>query len=354
MLKILNQLLQKAPSYIGTINNNEFILDGKKTLLESALSAGIEIPYNCRVGSCKKCLCYLKKGEIRSLVDLSYVLSKRELDDNCILACQAIPKSPLEVEVLSCAEEDFCIESVICSIDQVSESVFRIGLELEKEVGFQFGQYVNVMLPGKNIIRSYSVSWPSTGRRMVLDVALRSRGLMSSVLCDRKNMRRKLLVSKPHGSFGCSLVNDRPLMAIASGSGLGAVLGLVVQFLKRFPQQKVVLFHAVRSIAHSYDRFRLLQLGNGYEKFRHIVVTSRENVHKPGILPGRLTSYLRDWQFISELFETGLPEAKDCNLVLCGSESLIADCVQVYEDYGVVRNQIDCDVFTSPLAMAAK
>ena len=84
---------------------------GRKVILNSALSAGLGFPHNCRVGSCTQCKCKLKSGKVRELTDSSYVLSAEDLKAGMILACQSIPETDLEIEVELTSGGDRLVET---------------------------------------------------------------------------------------------------------------------------------------------------------------------------------------------------------------------------------------------------
>jgi ferredoxin len=53
------------------------------------LAAGLEAPYSCREGSCSACTCLVLEGEVKLLRNT--VLSREDLEDGYVLACQAVP-----------------------------------------------------------------------------------------------------------------------------------------------------------------------------------------------------------------------------------------------------------------------
>lgn len=77
----------------------EFAAEPGQTLLQAALAQGLPWPSRCRVGSCTTCRCRLIEGEVRELTDTSYVLSRRQLDERYILACQTQPLGPVRVQL---------------------------------------------------------------------------------------------------------------------------------------------------------------------------------------------------------------------------------------------------------------
>ncbi|MFT4940133.1 MAG: ferredoxin [Paraglaciecola sp.] len=82
------------------VNLQEHILRVAKgqTILDAALTAGIDYPHSCQVGSCSTCRCMLLSGRIRELTDFAYVLSEEEIEAGMILACQSSPQSDLIIK----------------------------------------------------------------------------------------------------------------------------------------------------------------------------------------------------------------------------------------------------------------
>ena len=69
------------------------------TILQAALAQGLPWPSRCRVGSCTTCRCRLLEGDVRALTDTSYVLSREQLDQRYVLACQSQPKGRVRVHL---------------------------------------------------------------------------------------------------------------------------------------------------------------------------------------------------------------------------------------------------------------
>lgn len=64
------------------------------SLLTSGLQAGIRLPHSCRNGTCRTCLCTLKEGKIRYLIDWPG-LTREEKQEGLILPCVAVAMSDL-------------------------------------------------------------------------------------------------------------------------------------------------------------------------------------------------------------------------------------------------------------------
>ncbi|MEZ4227527.1 MAG: iron-sulfur cluster-binding domain-containing protein, partial [Polyangiaceae bacterium] len=68
-----------------------------RTLLESALAAGAQMPYSCAMGGCGRCKVRLISGEM--VMDEPNCLSDDERQQGFVLGCVGRPLTPCEVEV---------------------------------------------------------------------------------------------------------------------------------------------------------------------------------------------------------------------------------------------------------------
>ncbi len=66
-----------------------------ETLLQAALTAGIDAPNSCTEGRCGTCMAWLRNGDVS--MTLTRGISKRNIDLDYILACQSQPSSPAPI-----------------------------------------------------------------------------------------------------------------------------------------------------------------------------------------------------------------------------------------------------------------
>jgi ferredoxin len=67
------------------------------TILRAAEGAGIDLPSSCRNGTCRACICRLRAGAVRYLVEWPG-LSFDEKREGYILPCVAVPVTDVTVE----------------------------------------------------------------------------------------------------------------------------------------------------------------------------------------------------------------------------------------------------------------
>lgn len=171
---MLKRWFSRRSTFRGVLEGKAFTLAAGETVLESALKAGVALSYNCQVGSCKSCLCRVVSGEVRSLVDLGYLLSAEEIAAGHVLACQCLPQSDLTL--MSAAVATSWAPAQIKQATPLSSRVWRITLSPEQAMPFLPGQFLQLCHQPGTDVRSYSVSWPSNAREIVVDVTLRKQG----------------------------------------------------------------------------------------------------------------------------------------------------------------------------------
>ncbi len=65
--------------------------DDFDNILDGALAAGADLPYACKGGVCSTCKCRLKEGTVK--MKKNYALEDKEVAQNYVLSCQAVPTS---------------------------------------------------------------------------------------------------------------------------------------------------------------------------------------------------------------------------------------------------------------------
>ena len=84
---------------VAVQNNAGTVIDSRadQTVLQAALSAGIDYPYTCATGNCAACISELRSGEVSMLAYGDGALSATQRGEGKILACRARPCSDIEV-----------------------------------------------------------------------------------------------------------------------------------------------------------------------------------------------------------------------------------------------------------------
>jgi len=68
-----------------------FEMSKDEVVLDVALLNGIDVPYSCQGGVCLTCMGKIEEGKADMIEN--QLLSEEEINDGCLLTCQAVPKS---------------------------------------------------------------------------------------------------------------------------------------------------------------------------------------------------------------------------------------------------------------------
>ena len=87
---------------IHLINSDEGIdatidVDESETILEAAESAGIDLPFSCRSGSCASCCAKVVKGEVEQS-EQNFLTDDQIADDKLALTCVCHLRSDCTIE----------------------------------------------------------------------------------------------------------------------------------------------------------------------------------------------------------------------------------------------------------------
>lgn len=334
---------KKKPPFVGQIGSTPCQLHRKNTILDSLLEQGLDVPYSCQVGACQKCLVKVAHGQARSLIDLSHCLTPSQIAQGYVLACQAVPQSDVHLDFLhKLSDTTNLLSARIEHIEPMNEYISRV--TLSSLCVAQVGQSVMLTIPGATDGRSYSIVSTSPGR-LAVDVARRESGFYSQWLSDNAHIHHDLNVSAAFGQFGASL-DDWPketdrCVAVAGGSALGMVLGVLEGRLRKYPKASVLLMHAVRYSSHCYDGRRLEAMKEKYPAFDYRVAVSRESSSSSATNGERVPAILHEMFRATEGDRLKGTE----RFLMCGSQSLVNACLDVLKMHTVKNHQWEIESF---------
>ena len=77
---------------IGGLTRRVAVAYDGEGILDTALRAGLDLPYACKGGVCCTCRARVLEGEVR--MDKNYTLEAREIAQGFVLTCQSHPLTP--------------------------------------------------------------------------------------------------------------------------------------------------------------------------------------------------------------------------------------------------------------------
>ncbi|MGD9664363.1 MAG: 2Fe-2S iron-sulfur cluster-binding protein, partial [Novosphingobium sp.] len=228
----------------------EFEVGKNQTILEAALGQNIAYPHDCTVGTCGSCRSRLTSGKVDAITPFGYTLSREELADGFILACQAVPKTDVEVEVDLGAGFDVATCSArISEMVDLTHDIKRVTWKTDKPVQFQAGQYMNVSWPGGPGVRSYSFSnAPAADGNTLLSTFIRKvpgGAFTEKLFSGAFDAETPFAIEAPHGNFWLR-DGDGPIILIGGGSGLSPLMSVLEDGLARGVNRNAILLFGGR------------------------------------------------------------------------------------------------------------
>ncbi|MFY9513796.1 MAG: 2Fe-2S iron-sulfur cluster binding domain-containing protein [Rubrivivax sp.] len=255
-----------------------------QTLLDAALRQGIYIPHACGHGLCGTCKVEVCTGEVDHGHANPFALMDFERDAGKTLACCATLQSDATIEADVDEEPDAEViavrdfNCVVARIETLTPTIRGIFLRLDQPLHFQAGQYVQVVVPGVEGGRAFSIAnSPAQVREsgeIELNVRIVKDGAATTWLHRALKVGDRLRVSGPYGRFFVRKSSDLPVIFVAGGSGLSSPRSMIHDLLEGNSEAAITLVYGQRTLEELYydDEFR--ELAAQHPRFNYVPVLS--------------------------------------------------------------------------------
>jgi CDP-4-dehydro-6-deoxyglucose reductase len=226
MLRLVAVSARLVPS------GHEFFVEGKDSLLEAGLRAGLHLDYGCSSGNCGACKVRVLQGRVSKVREHDYVLSAREQEEGYCLACSntAVTDVLLEArEALTAADLPYQeIRCLVRKTEAVSEELYLLHVQTPrtKTLRFMAGQNVVMTLEDGRQRKLAVASCPCDGRNLQFLVRRRpGDDFVDALLTGGKG--QTLLIEGPMGDFLLEEEDLEPVIFVAVGDGFAAIKSLI-------------------------------------------------------------------------------------------------------------------------------
>ena len=257
-----------------------------QTILDAALRQGIYIPHACGHGLCGTCKVQVLGGNVDHGVSNPFALMDFERDEGKTLACCATLESDVTVEADIDDEPDARIipvedfDTVVSRIETLTPTIKGIWLKLDRAIDFQAGQYVQIIMPGVEGGRPFSIAnapedIARTGE-LEINVRIVEGGTGTAYLHNQLKVGDKLRVSGPYGRFFVRSSEKEPIIFMAGGSGLSSPRSMIVDLLAQGTQQEITLIYGQRNLAELYYDAEFKALAQQHKNFHYVPALSED------------------------------------------------------------------------------
>ncbi|MGQ0843957.1 MAG: 2Fe-2S iron-sulfur cluster-binding protein [Sporichthyaceae bacterium] len=237
-----------------------FVCNEGETILEAALREHRFLRYGCKHGGCGTCKVQLVDGDV-DLHTSAYSLQPSERDAGTILVCQSYPLDDCELDAaaMNLDHEEYlagdgtlAVEATLTGVELLTADICRVVLDLPVPMPFVAGQFVNVVVPGTDLVRTYSMANGSADpHRVELICKLLPGGAFSDFLRGGPEPGTAVGLSGPFGMLRIRL-SHREIVMVAGGSGLAPLLSMLADLARAASQRTVTLVFGARTPADLY------------------------------------------------------------------------------------------------------
>jgi CDP-4-dehydro-6-deoxyglucose reductase, E3 len=329
-------------------SERRFQADRDEPILNAAIREGIGLPYGCKDGACGSCKSRLLEGRVIHGAHQDKALSAAEEAAGLILTCCAAPQTDCVVEARSVpGAGEFPVLKMpgrVLSLQRPAPDVAVLRVQLPANQSFQYraGQYVEFLLRD-GARRSYSMANAPHNLGTPPAIELHIRHLPGGKFTDQVfgSMKEKDIVRMegPYGSFFLREDSAKPMVLLASGTGLAPIKALIERLQNIGAQRPAVLYWGCRSRADLYCHEWVEAAAAELPWLRYVPVLSEPRPQDDW--PGRTglvhQAVMADW-----------PDLSGHQVYACGAPIMVSSALRDFTSRcGLPEDEFFADSFTS-------
>ena len=306
----------------------KYHLSDGQTALDAMLRGGADLFFSCRKGTCRSCMLEVVSGDPGPAAIARLPEELQAL--GFFLPC--VTDSPASVVAQRPDLSKWIIPAEIAEKSRLTETVYKILIETERQIDWRAGQYISIRNP-QGEARSYSIA--SLPEDYFLEIHIRHYpdGKLSDWLINGVETGARIELNGPFGEcFYTSDLGDLSLVLAATGSGGGTMLGLAREALKAGHKPSITLYHGGSKTEDLYLREALGALEAAYSNF---------SAHS-------IASHAGEKMRLPEKILPCHPDLSEAALFLCGHPDMVEAMRIGGLKNGVSLERIFADPFDPP------
>ncbi len=329
-------------------SGHTFEVRPSQTVLEAAIDAGINLPYGCRNGACGSCKAKVISGKVMQNDYQSSAMTDAEFAAGNALLCCALALEELTIE---CREvgglagiKPRILPARVAKKEQLSHDVIGLHLQLPASERLQFlaGQYVEFILKdGKR--RAFSIAnAPHDADFLQIHMRVIPNGVFTNFVAHELQEKAILRLEAPFGSFFLREDSQKPIIFIATGTGLAPIKGMIEHMLHHNIQREIHLYCGARNLADLYMHDLCEKWAEFMPNLRYIPVLSQPQASDNW--QGK-TGYVQN-AVLADTASQHLQDLSGYQVYACGSPNMINDAQASLIKSGLPQDAFFSDAFT--------
>ncbi len=325
-------------------SGHQYAARPSETLLESALAAGINVPYGCRNGTCGSCKGTVLSGEVDYGDYAASALTDAEKAAGRALFCCAHPLSDMTLECRELAADVIQPRIIPARVErkqQLAPDVMALYLKLpsSEHLKFMAGQYIEFLLKdGKR--RAFSIAnAPHQDNLLELHLRLIPGGQFTEYVFNEMPDKAIMRIEAPFGSFYLREDSNKPIIMVAGGTGFAPIKAIIEYMIHNNIQRKVSLYWGARARQDLY----MLELAESW-------ASAHTNIEFIPVLSDALPEDL--WQGRGGLVHQAVlndfsqSSLTDYEVYCCGSPAMVEVAQASFLEHGLAEAAFFADIFS--------
>lgn len=226
LLRVMAAQVHLEPS------GHDFFVQGKDSLLESGLRAGLTLDYGCSDGSCGRCVAKLKSGIVKLVRKPRFRLSESERAQGQTLMCCHTAVTDVILDVDETAQraqiQPQHMMARVNSVQRVAEDIVVLSLRPAEGVRLRFlaGQWARLSSRGQSA--EYAIaSCPCDEHQLEFHIRMRDDDSFAQQLFAGLGLNQQLEVDGPYGEFTLNMHSLQPVIFVAWDTGFAPIKSLL-------------------------------------------------------------------------------------------------------------------------------
>jgi len=324
---------------LNQVSGKSFQSNGEVSVLDGALSHGLNFPYGCQNGFCGKCKAVILNGEIEYDGEIPSAITEEEVEANMALLCQCKAKSDLYIAVDELdALANIEVRSIPCRVEEINHlnhDVIQIILKIPGAQSLQYlaGQYLDLEHSDFEP-RAFSIAnAPVNSNLIELHVRLVEDGKFTNYIFNSLAAKTILRIEGPKGGFFLREESEGPIIMIAGGTGFGPIKAIIEHLIAINAERVVYLYWGVRDEKDIYSKLAS-EWAEKSPKIQFVPVLSEAS----GVWQGERgyvhESVMRDFEDLS-----------DYEVYVCGPPVMVKAAAKGCLEQGLSKKKFFSDAF---------
>lgn len=342
ILILLDYILGGSKQKTITINGDtQIVVYGDDTVLSTLAQNKVFIPSACggkaTCGTCKFRLVDDVPGVKPTEMPF---LSTKEVEEGVRLSCQQKVKENMKIvlpEGLLTAKE---FQTKVELVQDLTYDIKLVRFKLVNPdtIDFKPGNFMQIKVPGIEVIRAYSLaSNPSHKDYVEMIIRYVPNGQATTYVHKALEEGDKVSLIGPFGDFYLQENSERPIICIAGGSGKAPIRSILFRLKELGMTRKVKYFFGARAVRDLYYTEELEQLSKEFPNFEYIPALSE---------PLASDNWTGATGLITDVLDRSIGDLSEHEAYLCGSPGMINACIKVLNKHNIKKENVYYDNFS--------